>query len=369
MKIAYLLFQYHYQFDHCIPFSNQFGGTYITTTEESYNFLKNLNLSVELIMANSGYQHLSGIHVNQIISFLSKEKFDLVIFTDILPEFSETTLLQKIEIPTFFVSHGFSDKDYYCPFRKEVMNDFNYILSYGPIFTDYLENHVGVKTNIIKYGLPRLVDLNKKIQEEEQKISIKNTILQKYNLKEKTIILYAPTWFTYFTSVKDIGEKIIKNIDKNKYVILFRPHPLTPEEYLEKFIALYDENFILVANEDLIDLILISDILIGDDSSLNYDFLVTKKPIIYTWSKRYPKWKISRSKLMMSKSLKKEYWKSVPKISRWNVSKVNKIIENALKPTKNEQKMVSAFIKNCYYNYDKINYSDLKQIIFKMRKK
>ncbi len=361
MKLLYVIFQYHYQYDHFLPFYRLFGGQFLATTQESYQFLLEKGLDVVLIPEDAGGTHLDGRHVEKLSDFINQQKADMVLMTDILPEFSQTNFLKKIQPLTFFICHGFSNKDFYVPYRKQVVNDFDYVLSYGPIYTEYLVKKVGVRTNIVKYGLPRLVELNQKIQNQEYVQQLKQRFMEKYQLDgSRKVILFAPTWYCFFASVRDIASEIVRKIDRNEFVVLFRPHPMTPEKYLVPFREMEGRSFIFVGDEDLIELILIADLLLGDDSSVNYDFLVTRKPIVYTWSRKVPRWKVTRWKYQMSWKLTREYWRAVPKIHRWNVSRTNRILHQAFQKQSETLPQIERFIQNCYYNFDHTDYSELE---------
>lgn len=124
-------------------------------------------------------------------------------------------------------------------------------------------------------GTPRCdLFFNKKIMNK-----LKKEILKKYELKDKKIILYAPTFKKSQNYEKNLLElqKLI-SILGNKYVIFVKLHPVAISS-VESIKNVYDyTNY-----PDIQELIAICDILITDYSSCCFDAMIAKKPcILYT---------------------------------------------------------------------------------------
>lgn len=98
--------------------------------------------------------------------------------------------------------------------------------------------------------------------------------------KNKPIILYAPTWRGTFSTVQVDADKLKHDLSvlaDDSYSILFRGHHLQ-----EKAIAAYNLPIQMVpASLDTYDLLSIVDILITDYSSIFFDFIPTRRPIIF----------------------------------------------------------------------------------------
>lgn len=140
-------------------------------------------------------------------------------------------------------------------------------------------------------GFPR-TDLffNKKYMESEKK-----KIYKKYPfLKNKKVILFAPTYRgTQFSEAHYDIEKlnlddIYNKFSKEDYVFVFKWHPFLTNN-IEKGIALgYDKYknykdfyYDLSSEADINDLLLITDVLVTDYSSVIFDYFFMEKPIVY----------------------------------------------------------------------------------------
>lgn len=117
---------------------------------------------------------------------------------------------------------------------------------------------------------------------DELKNKIKENFLKKHcNLKNKKIILYAPT---YRNGFKDkfqlkLDLKLMKQkLEPLGYVLLLRLHPGLKEDEIN-----IDNKFSYNFNKYPLvsDLLIISDILISDYSSIIFEFSIMKKPMLF----------------------------------------------------------------------------------------
>lgn len=138
-------------------------------------------------------------------------------------------------------------------------------------------------------GFPRTDEFfNTSMQEEKRK-----QLYQKYPfLKGKKVILFAPTYRG--KNIKDAHydlekldlEKIYQKLHKN-YIFLFKWHPLLYMNNQLKNIQDYnvkehsDFYYDLSSERDINDLLLVTDILITDYSSVIFDYVLLNKPVIY----------------------------------------------------------------------------------------
>ncbi len=141
-------------------------------------------------------------------------------------------------------------------------------------------NDFGYKCEIIKNGLPRNDILINSCNDE----LLKENIKKRLNISnEYKILLYAPTFRRNSTiEVYDINLINVKKALENKYggkwVVLLRLHP-----HISMFSSDLKNNgdFIDVTNySDLSELLLITDFLISDYSSLIFDFSLTRRPAL-----------------------------------------------------------------------------------------
>lgn len=125
--------------------------------------------------------------------------------------------------------------------------------------------------NHIKTGLPRNLPLVNRKEGQEQ---VRQMFLEKYGLSEDTrLVLYAPTFREFKSSKVNhiFNGDTLPALDSNT-VLLLRTH------YFEQ-VDLERSNVINVSKEPLEDLLLATDCLISDYSSMIFDFYLLNKPI------------------------------------------------------------------------------------------
>lgn len=127
--------------------------------------------------------------------------------------------------------------------------------------------------NLYKVGMPR----NDLILENDPEI--KEKVRKKYQIENKKIILYAPTWRDDPEDLKLMDLKQWEEQLSEDYVLLVKVHGLA-----QKF-NLTNNKFVLDVSdyEETSELIIAADILITDYSSIMFDFaLLNKAVFIYT---------------------------------------------------------------------------------------
>lgn len=137
---------------------------------------------------------------------------------------------------------------------------------------------------ILEKGYPR-IDLTINADKKE----VKNLLnMQGINVGNKKIILYAPTWKgSKVSSPRNDVDQIINDIEKienkcgDQYTVLVKVHPFLYNVAKENPLfhgKLIPDTF------DTNELLSITDLLITDYSSIFFDFLITKRPILfYMW--------------------------------------------------------------------------------------
>lgn len=144
---------------------------------------------------------------------------------------------------------------------------------------DIYKEALGIEREKIKnLGIPR-ADIFFK---ENGKMGIKKRFFNEYpKLKNKRIIMYAPTFrdndkgnFNLKLDIKLMKEKL----EKLGYVLFLRLHPSIEKDNISvDNIFSYDFS----KYEQVSDLLIVSDILISDYSSIIFEFSIMKKPILF----------------------------------------------------------------------------------------
>ena len=161
----------------------------------------------------------------------------------------------------------------------------DFILSPNQFTTNVFNNSFKLKDiyngTIIEEGYPR-IDLTVNANKHEIINELKSLNLK---LEDKKIILYAPTWKgTDVAKPRNDLEQIYNDIKKiesqlgSDYNVLTKVHPFLYKE-AETFDLLHE--YLVPDTFETNELLSVVDILITDYSSIFFDFLVTRRPIIY----------------------------------------------------------------------------------------
>lgn len=132
-------------------------------------------------------------------------------------------------------------------------------------------------------GLPKTDDIfNRKLKIENESINLdKETIYRKYNITmDKKLILYAPTFRDHRLGSEEELEKVeaIAKLLPSDYILGLRMHPHVAGIVKKKDI---DKVCDLSGEGDLASLIMASDILVTDYSSIIFEYCITEKPMIF----------------------------------------------------------------------------------------
>ncbi|KYG90277.1 hypothetical protein A0U40_08555 [[Bacillus] sp. KCTC 13219] len=160
----------------------------------------------------------------------------------------------------------------------------DYIINPNKFTTDIInESHDlnGIfEGEIIESGYPR-IDLTIHTDREVIKKRLEQTLGIQLN---KKIIIYAPTWRGELGKSENINEDLLINIKKIKknlssdFILLLKMHNLS-YKYLTEDASLKE---ICIPNWfETNELLAVTDVLITDYSSIAFDFLHTKKPIVF----------------------------------------------------------------------------------------
>jgi len=186
-----------------------------------------------------------------------------------------------------FVYHGTSDKVFDFPDGKLDAGLFDYYFFTGPKdmykLKNFTHNSEGLEARAVKIGMFRSDPLFNKSYEREE-------ILENYRINpgSRKIVLYAPTWRWGGGTLDRCFETFAKEITK-KYVLIIRPHYNDGKNYrpVLKWQKKHRQKHLYIfykQHQEIMDFICISDLMIGDNSAVNYDFALTKRPMVFVKS-------------------------------------------------------------------------------------
>ena len=244
----------------------------------SYSVFKTLEISKKQVV----------LKYLKLIWTLSKQ--EIVFVDDYCPIFKfinlskKTKLVQLWHAGVGFKSVGYSRFGFSGPYPyTSCHRKYDYAVVGAEALVPVYSEVFGIsKDKILPYGLPRLDNFF-----DNNNDNIKEKIYKLYpNLKEKNIILFAPTFRgsgqkEAYYPYENINLDMVANLCKEKnYIFALKMHPFVrsrieiPKEYTEYIVDLSDY-------PDINELYYITDILITDYSSNIYEFSLFNKPIIF----------------------------------------------------------------------------------------
>jgi len=273
-----------------ILFGHKFNGNLKVFFDYFKNSTDSKNLEIYFLTMDFEYYNL-----------LKKEEEDILCTRNI------GDMLKVINFEVFMCDHGpgifriikifkkgikFIDVWHGIPFKGYSARDFKMLKNFDAIFVssnffkEIYINKWGFENHQVKItGYARTDPLL------ENKLD-KNKILAKYEIvdenKYKNIVLVAPTWrndntketISSFNVNKDVFFESLNNIGKiNDILFVFRAHLNTDIKYKKRY-----KNIRFLSLEEYpltYELLLISDVLITDWSSIAIDYLVLNRPIIF----------------------------------------------------------------------------------------
>lgn len=149
--------------------------------------------------------------------------------------------------------------------------NYDFVFASAEAYKDHLAKGFQCDINkIITMPLPR-VDL---LHSEEYAGKVREKIWERYpQLKEKPVILYCPTFRKDETDFEKAIDRLIKNVDFEKYNIVVKLHPLSK-------LQLVDE--VVQAREfSSFDMLFVADYVISDYSCIVYEAAVRQIPLYF----------------------------------------------------------------------------------------
>ena len=161
---------------------------------------------------------------------------------------------------------------------KQVYQRFDHVVVGSENMANIFREGFGVsKQQILRTGIPRTDFFFDSFAKEEV---IETLRLQLPAIKEKKVILYAPTYRDNELTVTDLKlniDKMYKEL-KDDYVLFLRLHPAVSVELSNDY-----PDFVFNVSKDynINHLMIITDILISDYSSIPFEFSILNKPMIF----------------------------------------------------------------------------------------
>lgn len=265
-----------YQFSYILPFYREIDGTFIARDIKRYfhikKYLKNFHPQSRMkTFFNSPSIHLLGLN-----------KLDNLTGTIIFLSNASKLITRNIKAKTIFVGHGTGDKPYLI--SESRLENFDFHFASGPKYRAILQDS-GIDIpgeKIINTGNLRFDDVvNGKIVKERE--------LDRLGIADRSrkTVLYAPTWKFGDGTLLKYGHRFAKELTQ-KFNLIIRPHH-QDWHYIPKMRKWAANNNIrhlyfsnpsdLVAADTMRDFVA-SDILLSDTSSVLYEYLITRQPII-----------------------------------------------------------------------------------------
>ena len=264
-----------YMYGHCKPIFDLTGGTFIVN-----RFNRLLRFKYYLYNSMKGQKNRGSFNAPKAIFKKIDKKLDLK--GVVISGTNSVLHTDKTKCISIFIGHGTGDKKYGGSFNTLETYDYHFIS--GPKHLHKIKD-VGIKIpdeKLVKVGYPKFDDyVNEKVN--------RNSYYKYLGIKDKSRknILYAPTWEWGDGTLHKYGKKFCKQISGD-FNLIIRPHYHDRKHIAKMKIwarknglkHIYFSNPANIVNGNSINDFFISDLMISDTSSIIYEYLITKKPII-----------------------------------------------------------------------------------------
>ncbi|MBT3755394.1 MAG: hypothetical protein HOK80_02130 [Candidatus Cloacimonetes bacterium] len=256
----------YYQYSYIWKIHNEIGGKFILTHPRYYDNLLD-KVGKENVYLHSKRKDLP----DQVSGLILEMTLNRRYYLKRTKQFKNVLIYHGMGLDKSFKGRNFpiSRYDYYFVSGEKDYLKYKYY-SYG------LRNF---NKRVVKIGHLRSDDIINK------NYDIPNTLKQ-IGIKDRTRknILYAPTWEKGHGSLLETYKKFCTQIT-SEYNLLIRTHPYDVKNYkiIRKFIKNNNIHNVYLIDPDEISLVnnlAIADLLIGENSSLMYDWLFFDKPLI-----------------------------------------------------------------------------------------
>ncbi|KAA3619691.1 MAG: hypothetical protein DWQ05_02910 [Calditrichaeota bacterium] len=265
-----------YQLSYALPLYKKASGVFVARDVKRFYHLKKHFKNFNHSSDKKTFLNTPPIH------FMGRKKLrdieGVIIFMSNAPAIVEQNLAAK----TIFVGHGTGDKPYLV--AKSKLENFDYHFVSGPKYEAILKDSgINIPADkLIKTGNLRFDDyLNGHLKQDHE--------LDRLGVvdKERKTVLYAPTWKWGDGTLLKYGHRFAREITQ-KFNLIIRPHHQDTKHIRKiknwakanKINHLYFSNPSNLVTSDTMQDFAASDIMISDTSSVLYEYLVTKQPII-----------------------------------------------------------------------------------------
>ena len=251
-----------YQYGHIKPVFAQTGGTFVVNKFNRFLRFKFYMNNPDVIIRELRKEiDLSGVIISCSNTIIKNNK--------------DTSI-------SIFIGHGAGDKKYGG--SAHCLETYDYHFISGDKHLHKIKD-VGItiaEEKLIKIGYPKFDEyLDSKLNKDQY--------LEYLGIVDKSRknILYAPTWKWGDGTLRRFGKKFCKEISRD-YNLIIRPH-FQDRSYIIKLKLwaklnglkhVYFSNPAKIIKNNTMNDFAISDLLISDTSSINYEYLITCKPII-----------------------------------------------------------------------------------------
>jgi len=203
------------------------------------------------------------------------------------------TVCNQLNIKTIGIQHGIIAENWKYYTISPLQSSTNphgfplptYMLLFGNFSKNILLKNGYPEKQLFIFGNPVFFELN-----EKELILTKTNLYTKYKINnQKKIILfttimlekeYASLLGDYDYNIQ-IWQKLLKNFSgKKDVIIILKPHPGESITRYKKLLEEYDSSNVIIADDNILELIYISTVVVSMFSSILIDSLCLKKPVI-----------------------------------------------------------------------------------------
>ncbi|MFZ5376657.1 MAG: CDP-glycerol glycerophosphotransferase family protein [Patescibacteria group bacterium] len=342
-EIYFFLGNVFHHLSQALPLYRRLGGTFVVVTEQVYSECKKVGLPVMMLDRLVGDDDNSEFMPHNIpltIDFLNRRSGWIFFFEsyNIVPALYS---LKKV-----MLFHGISLKTgWFLPSRVALLNCYDFITSLGPHQESLLLERAVDSRKLWQIGQTKNDDV---INTSDKDVSsAKRKIKSFYPGKYKKVFTYFPTFFGD-TTVDSLGLEVAKNIDSD-FLLIVKLHGSTPQYIVDLYrelsqsrsnIVVYGGSFEGSVNN--LELLRGSDAFFLDVSSMTFEALLTKKPLIFL---------INQKNLQFYKLIDEVFKLSVH-IDDTNISELNGMISDIKTDKKKYEQAWQVVSKKVYYNLD-----------------
>lgn len=192
------------------------------------------------------------------------------------------TPLKKLalDMTSYHMAGGESKEEYQAEFKKNSAT-WDYLISQNEFSSHIFRRAFAFHGSMLEIGYPRNDVLFQKNNAKEIQL-----LKRKYNIPDKKVLLYAPTWrdnsfydkASYKMDAPLDYDYLYQELSKD-YIVLIKYHYMVREKLdFSKYQGFYR---VMDSSYDISELYLISDLLITDYSSVMFDYSILKRPMIF----------------------------------------------------------------------------------------